>query len=625
MTRYSADPVSVSQAFAFTALYVWGWQPAVVLIAAATLLSELLARKPAWKAAFNVGQYAVSMGAAALVLAAGHSLGLLDLGSPADPVRSLELQALPWMILSWAAYHLTNLALVAGLDPQGRWAQSFVEDFWYYTGSTLVVLALSPLVAVVAIASDDSWMLLPLLMPTLWAVQRVAQMAHEREHRALHDALTGLPNRAKLTERIEAALATPSRTDGRVAVIFLDLDLFKTINDGLGHAVGDAVLVDVADRLRAVLRPGDTLARFSGDEFAVVCAGIPDAEIEAVADRLRAALDPPFAFGSHEVTVTASIGVATATPGSTPQSLLREADSAMYRAKSAGRDQVAHFLPSMHVAATARLDDQLGLRRALERGELRAHYQPVIELATGEVLGMEALARWQHPERGLIGPDQFIPLAEETGLILPLGAWMLDHALHQLTRWRREVPEAADLWVAVNLSARQLSDPELTRTVARSLHESGLDPGGLHLEITETAVMHSTDRSSETLEALRALGVCLIIDDFGTGYSSLARLKRLPVTALKIDRTFVAGLGIEPSDLSIVDAIAQMARSLNLDVIAEGVETRRQLEILQGLGARMGQGYLWSEPVPASEMGDWVGETLTPADISRFRALLRRG
>jgi diguanylate cyclase (GGDEF)-like protein len=633
MTRYSTDPVSISQAFSFAALYLWGWQPAVLLIALATLISELLEGKRPWKLAFNVGQYAVSMGAAWLVLLAGDAFGLLDgLGSttsePGDPVGSaafaIDAPTLLVIGMSWAAYHLTNLTLVAGLDEQGRWLASFVEDIGFYTASTMAVLALSPLVAVVAVARNGQW-ILPLLLLPLIAVQRAAQMAQEREHRALHDPLTGLPNRTMLTDRIDAALATSPRTGGRVAVIFLDLDLFKTINDGLGHAVGDAVLVDVADRLTATLRPGDTLARFSGDEFAIVCAGIPDADIEVLAARIQAALEPPFTFESHEVTVTASIGVATATPYSTPQSLLREADSAMYRAKSAGRDQVAHFHWSMHAAATARLDDQLGLRRALERGELRAHYQPIIELATGEVLGMEALVRWQHPERGLIAPDQFIPLAEETGLILPLGSWVLDHALHQLGRWRHEIPEAADLWMAVNLSPRQLADPDLIHKVIRSLHESGIDPSGLHLEITETAVMRSTDRSTATLEALRALGVRLIIDDFGTGYSSLARLKKLPVTALKIDRTFVDGLGVEASDLSIVDAIAQMARSLNLDVIAEGVETREQLEILQTLGTRMGQGYLWSRPVPADEIGDWVGEALTPADLNRFRALLRRG
>jgi EAL domain-containing protein (putative c-di-GMP-specific phosphodiesterase class I) len=371
-----------------------------------------------------------------------------------------------------------------------------------------------------------------------------------------------------------------------------------------------------------VLRPGDTLARFSGDEFAIVCEAIPDQEIEALAARIQAVLVPPFTFESHEVNVTASIGLATATPHSTAESLLREADSAMYRAKSAGRDQVAHFHWSMHEAATARLDDQLGLRRALERGELRAHYQPVIDLASGAVVGMEALIRWQHPTRGLLSPDEFIPLAEETGLILPLGAWMLDESLHQLGQWRAEIPEAADLWMAVNISPRQLGDPDLTHKVSRSLRESGLETTALHLEITETAIMQSLDRTTPILDALRGLGVRLIVDDFGTGYSSLARLKRLPVSALKVDRSFVDGLGTDSSDLSIVDAITNLARSLNLDVIAEGVETREQLEILHTLGATMGQGYLWSRALPAEQVAQWVGQSMGPDDLAGFRALL---
>jgi EAL domain-containing protein (putative c-di-GMP-specific phosphodiesterase class I) len=276
----------------------------------------------------------------------------------------------------------------------------------------------------------------------------------------------------------------------------------------------------------------------------------------------------------------------------------------------------------MHEAATARLDDQLGLRRALERGELRAHYQPVIDLASGAVVGMEALIRWQHPTRGLLGPDEFIPLAEETGLILPLGAWMLDESLHQLGEWREEIGEAADLWMAVNISPRQLGDPDLTHKVSRSLRESGLQPTSLHLEITETAIMQSLDRTTPILDALRGLGVRLIVDDFGTGYSSLARLKRLPVSTLKVDRSFVDGLGTDSSDLSIVDAITNLARSLNLDVIAEGVETREQLEILHTLGATMGQGYRWSRALPAEHVAQWVGKPMGPDDLAGFRALL---
>ena len=621
MSRFEGDPISISPAFVFAALYLWGPWPALALMAVSTFISELLGHKDAWKLSFNVGNYTLSVVAAWAVL---------DLGVwPETDATCVGPGDLGLVVLSWVAYHLVNLAQVAGLAEEQTWWESFTEDFWFYTVSAGAVLALSPLVAVVAIHGKYSWVLLPLLLPPLLAVQRTAQMsqereqlAQEREHRALHDPLTGLPNRTLLTERIEAGLARESRRGERLVVLFLDLDSFKTVNDGLGHGIGDALLVDVADRLRQVTRPGDTLARFSGDEFAVVCEAIRDHEVECLVQTIRQTIAAPFTFATHEVTLTASIGVAPATPGATAQSLLREADSAMFRAKSAGRDQSAHFHKAMHEQATARLDDQLGLRRALERDELRAHFQPVIDLTSGEAVGMEALIRWHHPERGLLGPDQFIPLAEETGLILPLGAWMLETALSQLQRWRREIPEAHDLWMAVNLSPRQLTDPDLIHKVSRALAETGVPAGNLHLEITETAVMRSVDASASTLDALRQLGVHLIIDDFGTGYSSLARLKKLPVTALKIDRSFVDGLGRDSSDLSIVDAIINMADSLALGVIAEGVETREQLEILQSLGARMGQGYLWSRALPAAGLGSWLSAVPLHEELAEVRGLL---
>ena len=623
-TRLRDDPVSISQAFVFATLYVWGVWPAIALTAGALLVSEILARKPLWKLLFNVGNYSISVATAGVVLSLGgwQLLGSTGAGSFDSWIAQLQLSDLGLIALSWLAYHLVNLALVAGLAQAETWWESFTQDFWAYTVSTVAVLALSPLVAVVAVAGTRSWVLLPLLLPPLLAVQRTAQMAQDREHRAMHDPLTGLPNRELLMERIDAGLARTKRPGERLVLLFLDLDSFKNVNDGLGHGVGDLLLVDLSNRLSGVMRPGDTLARFSGDEFAVVCEAIPDAEVEVLVEQIRAVIAPPFTFATNEVTLTASVGVAPATPGATAQSLLREADSAMYRAKSSGRDQAALFHQTMHEQAAARLDDQLGLRRALERDELRAHFQPVVDLASGEAVGMEALVRWQHPGRGLLGPDAFIPLAEETGLILPLGSWMLEQALAQLQQWRHDIPEAKDLWVAVNLSPRQLTDPDLIHKVSRALNDTGVPPGQLHLEITETAVMRSLDMATSALDALRTLGVHLIIDDFGTGYSSLARLKRLPVTALKIDRSFVDGLGRDSSDLSIVDAIVNMADSLALGVIAEGVETPEQFEILQSLGTRMGQGYLWSRAMPASGLGLWLRAVPLRAELAEIHPLI---
>ncbi len=620
MNRFEGDPISISQAFVFATLYLWGPWPALVLMAGATLMSELLGRKVAWKLFFNVGNYTLSVLAAWAVLRQG--------GWPTTDAGAITPRDLVLVALSWVVYHLVNLAIVAGLAEGQTWWESFTEDFWFYTVSTFAVLTLSPLVAVVAI-HPGTWVILPLLVPPLLAVHLTAQMSQEREqlaekraHEALHDQLTGLPNQTLLADRIEAGLARTPRRGERLVVLLLDLDSFKTVNDGLGHGIGDALLQDVAERLTQVIRPGDTLSRFSGDEFAIVCEGIRDPELELLVEMIRQTIARPFTIATHEVTLTASIGVAPATPGASAQSLIREADSAMFRAKSAGRDQAAHFHQTMLDQATARLDDQLGLRRALERNELRAHYQPVVDLTTGEAVGMEALVRWEHPERGLIGPDQFIPLAEDTGLILPLGAWMLETALGQLQHMRREMPEARDLWMAVNLSPRQLTDPDLIHKVTRALAETGVPAGNLHLEITETAVMSSVDASTSTLDSLRQLGVHLIIDDFGTGYSSLARLKKLPVTALKVDRSFVDGLGRDSSDLSIVDAIINMADSLGLGVIAEGVETREQLEILQSLGATMGQGYLWSRALPASGLADWLQAVPLHEELAEVRNLL---
>ena len=605
MTRLVGNPVSISLAFVFAAMYLWGLYPAVLLHAGAVLLSELLQRKPLWKILFNVGQDVTSLSAAWLVMFAAGAAP-----TPFAPHADLSGQDLLWIFGSWIAYHLVNLALVSGLAQyyDQSWWEAFTDEFWFYTVSVLAVLALSPLVAIVAVAHEYSWTLLPLLLLPLLAVQKAAQMSREQEHQALHDPLTGLPNRLLLTDRIEQALARSSRSEGRVVVFFLDLDLFKVVNDSLGHHAGDALLIEVAGRLQSAVRSGDTLARFGGDEFVIVCDDVRDEEVDALADRVTSALREPFASESHQVAVTASIGAALATDSSDPQTLLRDADAAMYRAKERGRDQVVLFDEAMHRQADERLQDAVGLRRALDRGEFRTVYQPIVEIETGSTVGLEALIRWDDPERGLIAPGLFISAAEETGLIVPIGAWVLDDALSQVQRWREEFPHTGDLWVAVNLSSRQLQAPGLVEQVAASMQRAGIPPSAVHLEITESAVMNDLEPVVDTLVALRALGLHLAVDDFGTGYSSLTYLKRLPVTAVKIDRSFIRGLGgsDDAFDRPLVDAIIKMSESLHLEVIAEGVETPEQLDALRQLGGRVAQGFLWSEPLTKEQVRDWM-------------------
>jgi diguanylate cyclase (GGDEF)-like protein len=614
MTRLVGNPVSISLAFVFAALYVWGLAPALVLMASSVIMSELLQRKPLWKLMFNVGQYTISVTAAWLVLlAAGAEAG------PLTPLAGLTVSDLPWLLLSWAVYHVVNLALVAGTAQAAgeTWWGSFSDEFWFYTVAGLAVLALSPIIAVVLLSSNNAWALLPLLLMPLLAVQRAAEMSRENEHQALHDPLTGLPNRALLTDRIEQALARGLRSEGHVTVLFLDVDLFKVVNDSLGHAAGDRLLIEMATRLGQILRPGDTLARFGGDEFVIVCDDIPKDEVSGLAARVAEALVDPFEFEGRAATVTASIGIAVADDATDAETLLRDSDAAMYRAKAAGRNQSVVFDQGMHDQAAARLEAELGLRRALENGELQVHYQPVVNIGTQRTVGFEALVRWDHPTLGVLPPDRFISVAEETGLIVPLGALVLEEALRQTSLWRTTAPGSQDLWIAVNLSARQLSAPNFAQMLTVALSDVDIPPSAVRLEITESVVMDETGSKIEVLNVIRLLGVALAIDDFGTGYSSLSYLKSLPVSTIKIDRSFVEALdGSDGPATALVDAILSMARALDLEVIAEGVETADQLATLRQLGAELAQGYIWSPPLEAAQVPEWLAQS-NPARVQR--------
>jgi diguanylate cyclase (GGDEF)-like protein/PAS domain S-box-containing protein len=428
------------------------------------------------------------------------------------------------------------------------------------------------------------------------------RIAETLVHDALHDALTKLPNRNLFVDRLQNCLARTKRhKEYQFAVLFLDLDRFKVINDGLGHLMGDKLLCELGSLISSCVRPEDTVARLGGDEFTILLDGIDDISAAIrVAQRIQTALTVPFNLGGQEVYTTASIGIALSATGyAHPDELIRDADNAMYRAKSTGKARHQVFDSSMHAQSIALLQLETDLRRAVEREEFRVHYQAIRSLDTGEVTGFEALIRWQHPQRGLVYPGDFIHAAEETGLIVPIGAWILHEACRQTAEWQKQIPEARPLTINVNLASTQFAQPDLPAQIQRVLQETGLSPASLKLEITETVVIENPEAAGEMLRQLRALGIKVCLDDFGTGYSSLSYLLRFPIDTLKIDRSFVSGIGSGSENASIVKTIVALAHNMGMDVTAEGVETREQMLHLQHLNCENAQGYLFSKPVVA--------------------------
>ena len=418
-------------------------------------------------------------------------------------------------------------------------------------------------------------------------------------HDAFHDDLTGLPNRALFLERLESAIETAKRNDRAVHVLFLDMDRFKVINDSLGHMVGDRLLQAVARRVGNCLRRGDTPARLGGDEFAILLStATASTLVEQIAERLQEELSHPFMLDGHEVYASASIGIASLSGhAQRPEDLLRNADIAMYSAKDSGKARCAMFDTAMHTHTVERLDFETDLRRAIDRRELDVHYQPIVSVETGRISGFEALARWKHRERGMVPPAEFIASAEETGLIVDLGDWVLRTACRQMSDWHRRFSDRARPQISVNLSSRQFSQGNLVDSVAEILDTTGLDPNSLGLEITETIIMHNVDSVTGMLQRLRDLGIELSIDDFGTGYSSLSYLHGFPLDRLKIDRSFVARLGVAGGQPQIVRSIIDLGKNLNMAVVAEGVETPDQLACLRELGCQYVQGYYLAKPL----------------------------
>jgi diguanylate cyclase (GGDEF)-like protein/PAS domain S-box-containing protein len=457
-------------------------------------------------------------------------------------------------------------------------------------------------------------------VPFLQAAANVLADAIERHaadqalrHRVLHDSLTGLPNRLSFVDAVNDSIGRATVSGSPIGILFLDLDHFKLINDSLGHHAGDALLRAVAPRLRAHLRPGDVVARFGGDEFGVLIDRLADEEEAiAIADRVAAAFAQPFSIDGVEHFITASIGIAVARPADqrtlSAELLIRDADAAMYRAKDRGRARCVLFDAAMRASAMRRLEVERELRHAHDRNELTLYYQPIVGLRTGEISGLEALVRWEHPHRGLLDPAEFIPIAEDSGLIEPIGRWVQERACRQILAWQEQRPDSRPFDVAVNLSARQVAHRDLPATVAEILARTGLDPVHLRLEITESVLVEESATAIKSLEALNELGVRLVLDDFGTGYSSLAYLNRFPFHALKIDRSFVDALGIEQERTAIVEAIIGMARALSLEVIAEGVESEVQLAELSRLGCDYAQGHLFHVAMPEAEVSRLLAE-----------------
>lgn len=456
------------------------------------------------------------------------------------------------------------------------------------------------------------------------AIVRALRYAIERSrtrsqlvHQAMHDVLTGLPNRALFVDRLEQALARSERTDGLVAVIFLDLDRFKTINDSLGHDAGDRVLVEVAARLQDVVRPSDTLARFGGDEYTVLCEATSAYQGLAIADRLAVALSVPIESGGHEVFLTASVGIAFGRHGDQPADLIRDADSAMYKAKERGPGEVETFDVEMRTRALQRLEVEHDLHRAVERDELRLHWQPIVELDTRNIVAAEALLRWEHPERGLVMPDEFIPVATETGLIVPIGRWVVESACEQLKLWRQAGLTEPGFVGSVNASAREIETGQLAESVRAALARCGVAPSELCLEVTERDLMSETGAVLDVVNALQDLGGQLALDDFGTGHSSLLVLKRLPIQTVKVDRAFVQGLeDDDDQDAAIIEAVASLAHALGLSAVAEGIETETQRRKCQELGCDLGQGFLFARPQPAAEMTVLLDRARERAELS---------
>jgi diguanylate cyclase (GGDEF)-like protein len=585
--------VTTSTTFAFATLLAAGPGPAMVVLVAASFVADGLRGKAPLKLLFNGCQYALTMSLTALTL---HALtGVPRLHGPFHFAPA----DLPGILAAAAVFFLVNSALVAtviALAQGARVGRYLVQDCFFQVSTAGLMLGLSPMVA---LAADFALPSVALLLLPLLAVHRGGREAIAKEHQALHDALTGLPNRLLFKDRIEAALH--SRNHAPSAVMLIDLDHFKEINDTLGHHAGDVLLQEVAARLSAELADAGTVARLGGDEFGVLLPAIArSGDAMMVAQRLLGRLREPFTIEGLTLEVDASIGIAChPAHGEDVEQLNQRADIAMYAAKEGGRGFVM-FEPQLDRYSPRRLALAGALRQAIADGEIVLYFQPKADLASGRIVGVEALARWQHPELGLVGPTEFVPIAEQTGLIGPLTSHVLNEALRQVRVWR---DGGLELSVAVNLSARSFLDAQLAAEIPPLLERWGIEAEMLELEITESMLMIDPGRAKATLDRLSSIGLSLSVDDFGTGYSSLANLKRLPVDGIKIDKSFVMDMAHDPSDAAIVRSTIDLAHNLGLRVVAEGVENQESWRRLREQGCDLAQGFHVSRPLPGGELG----------------------
>jgi diguanylate cyclase (GGDEF)-like protein len=579
--------IVLSTAFVFAMLLRYDLTVALALQAAAVVFSDIGRRKALWRTLFNIGQYALSwLGAWLVLLALGHT------GSAAHP-STLTGTELVHGLAAAATFFVLNEVLVAKAIAlrTGVCVRTVLGgDVVYELLTTGALLALGPLV-VLAMQAGPAFV--PLLLPPLAAVYAAGAVGMRSEEQAKRDTLTGLANRNQLRERVH---------DGPVALVLLDLDLFKQVNDTLGHHVGDQLLVAVAQRLVSCVRPEDVVARLGGDEFALVLEGGSIEGARGAATRAREALSAPFSLGGLLVEVAASAGIAVSPDhGVDLEELLQRADVAMYLSKESGSVEV--YDADRDPNTPGRLVLLGALRRALDNGELVLHYQPKADVRSGRAVGLEALVRWDHPQLGLVMPDDFIPLAERSGLIVPLTSWLLETALAQLAQWRAQ---GWDLCMAINITVKDLCTDGFVERIARTLIEHDLSPEHLQLELTEGSLFADSTRARATLKRLLALGVSLSLDDFGTGWSSLVQLRQLPVREIKVDRSFVSRMAIDRRDLAIVTSVVDLARGLGIRVVAEGVEDQATWDLLADLGCDRVQGWILSPALPSDELQAWL-------------------